>query len=354
MNRRILAVAESLEIELCQRGNDNYDLLMRDGGRVRFLNTNPGAPLLLEYVATAIIDPYGLTTELIRDAAGRLWRIKEPGGRFLQINYDSRSVQAFDGIGNGIGNLIETVTYIFQPLTIAGFTGSYLTRVQYDDGTAATYTYQPNNVWQAYYGLVKTCHDPRYAGVMKDIEYEYMGFVGAHQPAVGEVRKEKNAGTHQTVSEVIYPTSGPPAEWLRRTEKRGDGSMRLFQYDGWGQLASYTDFESHTSSIRYEDPGIGTDHYFKILTDARTHETRIKKELIAGAVLSVTRGSAQPVRYEYTDANNPYYLSAKTDENGKVTHYDRDGANRIWRIRYPDDGEETFTYNNFGQVLTHA
>ena len=105
---------------------------MQDGGRVRFQNTNPGAPLVLEYVATAIIDPYGLTTELTRDAAGRLWRITEPGGRFLQIN--ASSVQAFDGRGN----LIETVTYIFQPLTIAGFTGSYLTRVQYDDGTAAT------------------------------------------------------------------------------------------------------------------------------------------------------------------------------------------------------------------------
>jgi YD repeat-containing protein len=70
--------------------NENYDLVMMDGGRIRFLNINPGAPLLLRFRATAIIDPYGLTTELTYDTAGRLWRIKEPGGRYLHKLYSPK------------------------------------------------------------------------------------------------------------------------------------------------------------------------------------------------------------------------------------------------------------------------
>lgn len=331
---------------LVSTGGDNYDFLMSDGGRIRFVNTNPGAEVILEYVATEIIDPYGLTTLLQHDAAGRLWKIIEPGQRFLQINYDARSVQAFDGRGN----LIETVTYIFQPLTIAGFTGSYLTQVQYDDGTAATFTYQPNNIWAAHSALIETCHDPRYAGVMKDIKYEFVTFAVNPNPVVGQVWKEKSATTGQTVSEMIYP--GPaPADQLQRREIRGDGATRLFQYDGWGKLASYSDFEGHVSRIRLESPGQNSDHYFKILTDGRNYETKIKKDEIAGAVWAVTRGTTPPVIYDYTDPNNPYYLKSKTDENAKTTYYDRNpingnNANRIWKIRYPDDGFETFTYDN--------
>ena len=71
-------------------GDGNFDLLMRDGGKVRFRHP-AGSASGADLVATEIVDPYGQTTLLIHDSAGRLWQITEPGGRYLQINYTTYS-----------------------------------------------------------------------------------------------------------------------------------------------------------------------------------------------------------------------------------------------------------------------
>ncbi len=350
--------------------NDNYDLIMQDGGRVRFQHPNPQTPNWWDYVVTAIFDPYGQPTTLTYDSFGRLWKVTEPGGRYLQVNYPTSSsayngVQAFDGRGN----LIETVTYIWQPLTFVGHTYTYLTQVQYDDNTAAAYTYQSNNRADTWSGLIETCYDPRYAGAMKKIKYRFKTRDSNHLfPASGQIEEEQNATTGVTVSKITYPPdyppiTVPPPERLQRTETRGGGSDigRVFQYNLFAELVGHADFEGHPSSITYERPGYGSSYYFKILTDARMNETRIEKSVIAAAVLSVTRGTVSPatVRYTYSDPNNPYYVASKTDERLKSTYYTRYPAdhphypNAIQRIDYPDGGFETFVYNNFGQVLDH-
>ncbi|MBA3883911.1 MAG: hypothetical protein H0X73_14685 [Chthoniobacterales bacterium] len=55
--------------------------------------------------------------------------------------------------------------------------------------------------------LVHSCDDVRYAGPMKKIEYEYVQYPEAE--SWGQLKKEKNATTHQTVSEIIYPPYDP-------------------------------------------------------------------------------------------------------------------------------------------------
>ena len=63
--------ADEVQDRLVHMGGGNFDLLMRDGGRVRF--THPtGSQSGGDLHATSIIDPYGLTTLLIRDGSGRL------------------------------------------------------------------------------------------------------------------------------------------------------------------------------------------------------------------------------------------------------------------------------------------
>jgi RHS repeat-associated protein len=42
-----------------------------------------------------------------------------------------------------------------------------------------------------------------------------------------------------------------------------------------------------------------------------------------------------------------------TNETANTTTYTRDTNNRVTRIDYPDGGFETFTYNSFGEILTH-
>jgi hypothetical protein len=169
-------------------GAQNYDLVLSDGGRVTFraipIAPINGVPQYSPPRATSIVDPYGQVTTLERDTSNRLWKIIEPGGRYLEITYAAGGgsqtvidyVQAFDGRGN----LTQMVDYIYELLLFHDRWGLYLTRVNYDDGTYATYTYRASNFPERYpfdpeaiyRGMIETCRDVRYAGAMQNIKYE--------------------------------------------------------------------------------------------------------------------------------------------------------------------------------------
>ena len=370
---------------LVHMGNYDYDLVMRDGGRVKFIASGaPDSNGVTHFTATAIIDPYGRVTTIDYDSLGRFSRITEPGGRYLQINYDRfypptnagsyvdvlSSVQAFASPGN----LIETVTYHYtQEVSDAGFfyaTFYYLTSVDYDDGSHAYYTYnpagrsQPGNGWSVVSGSMKSCDDVRYAGPMKRIRYEYMAVSQEHpEIAWGQIKAEKN-WDGQTVSEMEYPvipSNGWDPGW--RTEHRGDGATRGFQYLG-SELSSYTDFLNHTSSIAYGSAPAPNQsvNYNQTFTDARGNATNSEKDQEAGQVVRRTNpdGTSQTFAYQYVDGA-PYYLQIHGDELGRNTYYTRDNTThvvtKIWYGFNPNDltafPTEEFTYNNFGQVLTH-
>src|SRR5205807_5937031 len=146
--------------KLIDRGGGYYDLLLGDGGKVLF---GPPRPNVVSYsfFAYAIVDPYGQITTLDHDGSGKLTRVTEPGGRYLQINYQTFSyydsamgvwhyedvisaVQAFDGRGN----LVETVSYGYDTVWVGYFFPRqcyYLTHVYYGDGSQAAYTYERTN-----------------------------------------------------------------------------------------------------------------------------------------------------------------------------------------------------------------
>ena len=365
---------------LVYMGNYNYDLVMRDGGRVRFIASGPpNANGLTGFSATAIIDPYGQMTTLGYDSQGRR-RITEPGGRYLQFNTATfyspggtfsanllSSVQAYDPSGN----LIETVTYHYTGEVYPGVVNCpffYLTSVDYTDGSHAYYTYYPagqmdGNPWHVAAGSMKSCDDTRYAGAMKRIRYEYMAVSTAHpEVAWGQIKAEKNwAG--QTVSQIEYPVYNPYQTWDPgwRKEHRGDGAIRTLQYSG-GELSSYTDFLNHTSSIAYGPAPAPNQwaNYLQTFTDARGNATTSEKEQEAGQVIRRTNpdGTMQTFAYEYVDGA-PYYLQIRGDELGRNTYFTRDSNHRVIKVWYSYNGNpdafptEEFTYNNFGQVLTH-
>ncbi|MEY2551271.1 MAG: hypothetical protein QOG12_1415, partial [Verrucomicrobiota bacterium] len=134
--------------------NGEYNLLLRDGGVVEFRHA-PGATS--EYAAlftSAIVDPFGLRTTLEQDSQGRLSRIREPAGRFLQINYQRLFGQTSDSYIDVISSVeayaapdlfVERVTYHYESRGESNGTVDvkwwYLTQVNYDDGTHASYTY---------------------------------------------------------------------------------------------------------------------------------------------------------------------------------------------------------------------
>ena len=358
-------------------GNDNYDLKLPDGGKVRFIRTaviDSTGQTVYWKLAKEIVDPHGLVTTLDYDSYGKLTKVTEPGGRYLQITYTVfpvgsqytliGSVQAFDG--RGILPM-ETVTYNYTAVVVTPYTFPYLTQAAYDDGTAATYTYQPSNMTGTNAikaGLVSTCDDVRYAGAMRKIKYEYMPDSGSGTVGWGQIKREKNATTNQVVSEVTYPTSdinrpyNDPAGYVR-TETRGDGKTRSFQYYYYadfgqpGTLLTCTDFKGQTTSFSYDynvEPG---SFFRKTVTDARGKRTEFYHESWFSALKKIVHHDGSFVQFEHTDPNSPYYVSARTDERGNTTSYLRDANNRVSRINYPDGTYETFTFNSFGQVLTH-
>jgi RHS repeat-associated protein len=350
-----------------------WELWRGDGGRVLFYNGR----------AYQIIDPYGQTTTLDYDGSFRLSRITEPGGRYLEFFYQtfsymtqtnppmltSEDVISMVRSNDGRGNTIETVSYAYEWVWIANAAGSArmynLKTVSYDDATQASYVYEAantnysaNSMSHESAQVVHSCDDPRYAGPMKQIQYQYVlrGEAAPDYVARGQVKAEKNL-LGQVVTQITFPTSAFDPTRLQRTETRGDGPSRLFTYPavpGASEFSfTWTDFKNHT----FTDTTVGTLPGWRT-TDARQNITTYETEPILDALRKITRpptygGESSTVEYTFTDPNNPYFHYGEKDENGNWTYFDRDANNRVWRIRYPDQSTEQFTYNSFGQVLTH-
>lgn len=342
-------------------GGDNYDLYLSDGGIVQFrlFNYWEGGIMRTGRAAQAIVDPYGVATTFSRDSAGRLSRVTEQAGRYLQINYTGAfitSVQAFASEGN----LVETVSYVY------GHLGSYLTQVNYADGAHAYYTYQGSNHGTTYAALIRTCDDVRYAGPMKKIEYVFMPQAAGID--FGQIKGEKYPGSATLVSQVSYPAyqccpADDPAGFVR-TETRADNQTRSFQYRPFvgGELASWSDFKNKWSSTT-RIVEIGNPLVRRVNTDARTNPTTIEKTAHGKTNRLIHPDETyQAFVYDYSVNGYPYYLLIHGDELGRNTYYTRDPTHhRVTKIWYGFDPNnhlahptEEFTYNGFGQVETHT
>lgn len=309
-----------------------------------------------------IVDPHGVATvfsyqttrhDQNGNAFYRLVRITEAAGRYLQLSYagDSENdfiagVQAFDAQNNPT----QSVLYTYSPFSPSGGTQTYsvLTRVDYSDGTAAHYTYQNDN--SARRGspgipLLKTCDDVRYGGAMRQIDYLYV----AGDRIRGKLKSERKLGSGEAVSTLTFP-GGRAAQ--TRVETRGDGPKRTFTYSSTGRLLNYTDFKNSSAIVtRLTYDGA---NFVGAIKDAMNNETTYTREANIGQLTRMTHpGDGAYKEFSYSDPNNPYYLTSQRDERGNVTFYDRDGNHRVWQIRYPDGASETFSYNGFGQILTH-
>jgi hypothetical protein len=375
---------------------------LADGGTVVFENPNWG-------VATKIIDPYGQTTSITLDNSGKVTRVTEPGGRYLQFTYSQvggqqvlNRVDAYDGQGHQI----DWVVYHYASKPTGGTivtTAVCLTSVDYSDGTThAYYTYQEDNTPEnpsppcpcplKLSPLVIGCDDARYHGPMRRIAYEYQQG-GPHGAILREKYWDGVAGHEAngpTVSRINPPAPSPLLQGVTfpttYTETRGDSPTRTFNYTPLSVgrppnedvcpsvsgpapqqfLLSYTDFQGHTTYLGYD-----TNWYVNSVRDANNHTTSYTRgpppnaypgSKGTGQILRITHPGGNHIDYTYYDEGSGnisgHYLQQITNERGAVTYHFRDANHRITRTDYKDANgnllaNETFSYNSFGQVLTH-
>ncbi len=318
------------------------------------------------YTLQGIIDPYGQMTTVVTDTTKTT--VTEPAGRMLKIFY--KTGPAGDNVVDRVEEWLSltqqgrTVTYNYSAYVASGTTYSALTSVSYPDGITAAYTYQANNTSPSGRPLLATCDDPMYAGPMRKISYAFATGTNPDGTLVasGQILSEKSGTSpNPTVSTLTITGTNT------RKETRADGKLRTFTY-ATGLLSSWTDFRGISSSLTRDAKG-----YVNSTTDRNGKTTNLTNEPLAGQTTQITspltpndtptgtpRGTVSYVYGSATcpdpnnrDGNNPYYRYSVTDEGGRTTTFLRDTNKRITQINYPDGGSESFTYNSFGQVLTH-
>lgn len=355
-------------------------LLLPDGGQIVFGAIRNDLPTtsddirqryFFSYFAKAIIDPHGIRTRLstatiihpdgTRDA--RLETVTEPGGRTISLFYST--VGAETVIARIRSSDGREVQYNYSPVTYGLNTYPKLDSVVYPHeptlgiSPTASYTYTTSNVPDAnttdqFTGppLLKTADDPMYAGAMKKISYEYATTNGDPMVKVahGQIRSENNGTTGEMVSRLNVPF----ITW--RSETRGDGPSRTFIYDG-AFLRDEYDFKNQFTRNTYLNSLLAavTDRNGQKTDFADHHPTTRVPRLITYPDTPSDGGARASVQLTYGGPNWPdtLFLHSVRDERNHTTTYWRDANKRVSQINYPDGGFETFTYNGFGQVLTH-
>jgi RHS repeat-associated protein len=370
-------------------GTSDYWETHTSAGNGRFRLADGGTVVFENFRAIQIIDPYGQTTVLAYAGDGSWMTVTEPGGRYLkfiygawQVNQTTRLLTRVEAHALGNATVTDSVDYSYAERSPGGHGTALkcLIGVTYSDNTSASYEYRTDNIQEnLQQGIIKTlpllstCNDVRYNGPMRQIAYEY------YDPAPhGELHKEKCTTTGVGLVSKIAPALGYNLDDPSFTETRGDGPTRTFNYtlrqrvirtpdDPCGQvstperpahqmLLNYTDFQGHTTWFHYN-----TNWYVDQATDANGNTTLYTRGPPPpngiGEILTITHpGNTGSIQYTYSD--HGHYIMSVRDENNKTTTLTRDGNHRITRIDYPQDANtpasyETFTYNSFGQVLTH-
>src|SRR6266513_4692003 len=315
--------------------NGKTAIFMADGGKVIFNLYMDGTQP--NYYPSEIWDPYGQITRLTHRTAtvnGKLHylldRVTEPGGRYLKINWDAAnsnitSVQAFDGVNS---QPMQSVTYTWStfPLNWNVMPSTkVISRVDYSDGTFATYTYTdqaypgpptcdsfPQGHWHA--ALLKTADDVRYPGPMRQIAYKY--YTTGNKTRISSENHLVNGVASEAVSTISGVSSANST--TNATETRGDGAQRNFFYysvprvgDCTGQeppeiaptdgkLYSCTDFQGHPTTLTYEtDATKASAGFITAVKDANNNITTYTRSSLSWAILRITHPDGNHIDETY-------------------------------------------------------
>ena len=232
----------------------------------------------------------------------------------------------------------RSVFYSYTVHTSTATNYAALEAVDYLDGSASSYAYV-TPFTPGGRPIIAAADDPRYAGAGSRITYEYQD-TGVD----GFISKEKNLVTGHVAVELVANdeierriVSGLREEVL--TYENINLKSRGFNAPGAVPL------EVSYFSNGYGMPASKKDKNGGLTSFERTWEF--------GAIKETTLPDGSTTSRTFTNSIKPFYVATRIDELGRTTTYTRDTDGRPTRVDFPDGSYETFTYNSFGQKLTH-
>ncbi len=120
---------------------------------------------------------------------------------------------------------------------------------------------------------------------------------------------------------------------------------------------SVTDYTNNPNQIERRLYDFAPGHFYPApvtITDMRGNSTTQTLEPVLGNLTKQAYPDTFYRSWTDTDPANPYYVATTKDELLNPTTYQRDPTtHQVTEVDYPDGGYETFSYNSFGQILTH-
>ncbi len=273
--------------------------------------------------------------------AGRLIQINEPAGRYLKVNYQTLSVKqgkvtVISSVQSSDG---RSVTYGYQEMAdvISPSTLSYqvLSTVSYGDNTQAQYGYA--QMFTSDPPLLTTIIDPRYPNPFAQIRNEY-DTSATNQ--IGRILHQYNYNT----GAIVFSLNTLDDMHHQAIDSRG--MVHTVTTTTKGLVKNKVDGNNSTNNFSYNTNGV----YF--LESHQDPLGRMVSRTTTPFNNNLSRTLSDDSQQVWTRDSLDLPLSY-ANERGHTTAYTRDTQHRITRIDYPDSAHETFSYNSFGEVLTH-
>jgi len=275
---------------------------------------------------------------------GLLSSIQEPAGRYLQINYrtvpymnESEGVTLIASVETSDG---RSVSYsyggVYDWIYVVG--DVLLTVADYGDGTAANYAYAQINGSRP---LLQHAIDPHFPGQGSNIRYKYY-----ETGPVGSLQAEINgADPHGAVLISIGSYYSASTSYVPGVHY-GNGANERYEMPV-GLVATHVDALGRRTDYQYDQGEYG---YQTGKTDPQGRITQWTKSNYDNVLCQRHPDNT----LEFWLRNDEFdSVTNHVDTLGRSTVYVRDSFNRVTETRYPDGTTEEFTYNEFGQVLSH-
>lgn len=313
-----------------------YTLITADGKEYDFWRY-----LSPKFRLTEMRDGQGLKWTLTYNADTTLKRIANPFGRWIELEHSNvNGIPCITRVYSGDG---REVTYGYSPWTQTG--SMVLTTVNYPGSEQARYTWVTTDPTVATARpVLETASDPLFPGAGARTRYVYnydatFDYGAGAFLVTGMVKEERNLDQNSDI--VRLPLGG--GNYPQILEGDGTEITRKFQY---GLLTESRDGENRTNFYTYSAGGFG---FLETLTEPNGSVTSYTRDY-AGRLLSQTDALGNTRSLAYNSAG---FETSRTDERGNTTTTTRDAGNRPLRVDHPDGTYEVWSYNAYGQPLTH-